>query len=278
MRHSSGTSRGYYACLLPFFFLTGVFVSLSFVLNPARIGRVYGFDLTGAGAGALLVLALMELVHPFFLVPCLLVAPRARRAVRAPHRRCWPRCWRSPRARRCCSATTRPRSTTSRRSTRRCTCPNAKVLAEIRSPRGLYMLLDDFTERVDTDVSNDAGMLGLPGPPTTFGLYRDGNRIASLPKPGGATAAYAAATLAALPYQLLPHPHVLLVGASGGFRIAEARALGAAKRAGAGAGTHSPRRPARRAGRLANIRRPTRRCASRAKARSPRSARDKNTT
>ena len=43
---------GYYACLLPFFFLTGVFVSLSFVLNPGQIGRVYGFDLTGAGVGA----------------------------------------------------------------------------------------------------------------------------------------------------------------------------------------------------------------------------------
>ena len=43
---------GYYACLLPFFFLAGVFISLSFVLNADRIGRVYGYDLTGAGAGA----------------------------------------------------------------------------------------------------------------------------------------------------------------------------------------------------------------------------------
>ncbi len=29
---------GYYVCLLPFFFLAGVFVSLSFVLNADRIG------------------------------------------------------------------------------------------------------------------------------------------------------------------------------------------------------------------------------------------------
>ena len=36
----------YYACLLPFFFLTGVYVSLSFVLNAREIGRVYGYDLT----------------------------------------------------------------------------------------------------------------------------------------------------------------------------------------------------------------------------------------
>ena len=50
------------------------------------------------------------------------------------------------------------------------------MLAEVRSPRGLYALLDDFTERVDTDVSNDLGLLNVPGPPQTFGLYRDGNR------------------------------------------------------------------------------------------------------
>ena len=27
-------------------------------------------------------------------------------------------------------------------------------------------------------------MLNVPGPPTTYGLYRDGARIAALPKPG----------------------------------------------------------------------------------------------
>ena len=45
------------------------------------------------------------------------------------------------------------------------------------------LLLDDFTERVDTDVSNNAGLLGVDGPPRSFGLYRDGNRIAALPQP-----------------------------------------------------------------------------------------------
>src|SRR5262249_54299291 len=48
---------GYYAALLPFFFMAGLFISLSFVLNAHRIGRVYGYDLTGAGAGSALALA-----------------------------------------------------------------------------------------------------------------------------------------------------------------------------------------------------------------------------
>ncbi len=64
---------GYYAALLPFFFLAGLFISLSFVRNADRIGLVYGFDLTGAGAGAAFVLAAMYLVHAFSLVPLLLV-------------------------------------------------------------------------------------------------------------------------------------------------------------------------------------------------------------
>jgi hypothetical protein len=41
--------------------------------------------------------------------------------------------------------------------------PGARVVAEIRAPRGHYLLLDNFTERVDADVSNNAGLMGIPG-------------------------------------------------------------------------------------------------------------------
>ena len=219
---------GYYAVLLPFFFLSGLYISLCFVLNDEDVGRVYGFDLTGAGVGALAVLGLMAVVHPFRLVPCLL-APLALAAVFAPVRRLAVigvalaalaggaallllggqadfndfKAIYAP-----------------------LHVPDSQVVAQRESPRGLYMLLDDFTERVDTDLSNNAGMLGIAGPPQSFGLYRDGNRLASLPK-GQPEAGYAAATLAALPYVLRPHARVLLAGTSGGFRVAELRALGA---------------------------------------------------
>jgi SAM-dependent methyltransferase len=218
---------GYYLALLPFFFLAGLYVSLFFILHDREIGRVYGYDLTGAGLGALAVLALMWVVHPFHLVPCLLLPLAAAawrhrlpllvaglallagagllllddqagfneyKAIYAPSN-----------------------------------VPDSQEVAEHRSPRGLYMLLDDFTERVDTDLSNNAGMLNLPGPPPAFGLYRDGNRIAALPKPGKLDTRYAPATLAALPYTLRTHASVLLAGTSGGFRIGEVRTLGAAR-------------------------------------------------
>ncbi|MBV8913646.1 MAG: hypothetical protein JOZ05_11480 [Acetobacteraceae bacterium] len=217
----------YYTVLLPFFFLTGLYISLTFVLNPDRVGLVYGYDLTGAGVGAALVLALMEVLHPFQLVPALLLLLAAASL--------WRTDWRTALAGGLALLASEALLFADNRADYNdfkaiyapLHTPDAREVAEIRSPRGLYALLDDFTERVDVDLSNDAGMLGVPGPPQSFGLYRDGNRIAALPKPGGVEAAYAPATLDALPYTLLDHPSVLLAGASGGFAIQRALALGA---------------------------------------------------
>ncbi len=219
---------GYYAAFLPFYTLAGLFIGLCFTAAPDHIGRVYGTDLIGAGCGALVTLLLMCVVPPFRLMPCLLVVLAAAG---------------------CCMRPGVPLVVASLASLlvgetlllgfdraaineyKAIYAPlhvqDSRTLASLPRPGGLYMLLDDFTERLDTDVSNNAAGLGLGDPPAAFGLYRDGNRIAALPR-GRIDAAYAGATLAALPYTLLPHPRVLLAGASGGFRVAEAAALGAA--------------------------------------------------
>ena len=221
----------YYAALTPFFFLAGLYISLTFILHPREIGRVYGYDLIGAGFGAALVLVLMFVLHPFRLAPALLV-PLALSALFLPRTKRWPGVilalialaggeWllfeREQPTVNDFKAIYAPLHT-----------PNAKVVAEIRSPRGHYQLLDDFTERADADVTNNADMMGLPGPPKTLGLYRDGTRIASIPRPGVLDVGYAPGALAAGPYALRPGPRVLLVGVSGGFRVAEALKLGAA--------------------------------------------------
>jgi hypothetical protein len=222
----------YYACLLPFFFLAGTFVSLSFVLNADRIGRVYGYDLTGAGAGAAVVLAAMFVVHAFFLVPLLLV-PLAASACFVAGRWRWAGAAAAGVALLGAEALllldNRAEVNDFKAIYAPLHTPDAHVVASVLSPRGDYQLLDDFTERVDTDISNNAGMLGVAGPPQTFGLYRDGNRIAALARPGPLDVGYAAAALDALPYRLIPHANVLLAGASGGFRIAEILSLGATR-------------------------------------------------
>ena len=216
----------YYAVLLPFFFLTGLYISTVFVLNEDRVGLVYGYDLTGAGAGAAAVLALMAVVHPFQLVPVLLVALAAAALLTSG--------WRPALAALAALLATEAALLLDNRAEYNdfkaiyapLHVPGARTLAEIRSPRGLYTLLDDFTERVDIDVSNNAGLLGVPGPPASLGLYRDGTRIAALPR-GPLEALYAPATLDALPYLLRPKARVLLAGAGGGWRIREALQLGA---------------------------------------------------
>ena len=224
----------YYLALLPFFFLAGMFISLNFVLHADRIGIVYGFDLTGAGAGAATILAAMFAVHAFNLVPLLLV-PLAASALFVDKK------WRA----RSAAASflvllaaefgllTDPQAAFN--DFKAIYAPlhtqDAQVVAAVLSPRGDYLLLDDFQERVDTDISNNAGMMGASGPPRTYGLYRDGNRIAALPKGDakgdGFDVGYANAALDALPYILIPHARVLLAGASGGFRVREILALGA---------------------------------------------------
>jgi hypothetical protein len=221
---------GYYACLLPFFFLTGLFISLTFVLHADRIGQVYGCDLTGAGAGAALVLAAMFVVHAFYLVPVLLV-PLAASACFATGRWRWAGIGTAGAVLIAAEALLLFDNQAGFNDFKAIYAPlhtpGSRVAATVLSPRGDYTLLDDFTERVDTDISNNAGMLGVPGPPQTFGLYRDGNRIAALPKPGSIDVGYAPASLDALPYLLSPRASVLLVGSSGGFRLAEVLALGA---------------------------------------------------
>ncbi len=219
---------GYYAALLPFFFLAGLFIGLSFILNARRVGVVYAWDLAGAGAGAAAVTALMFVLPPLALVPALLV-PLAVSAMFHGRRPLLAASLALGVAEAVLLLGPQAGVNEFKPIYAPLHTPGARVVAERLSPRGQYTLLDDFTERVDTDISNDAGQLGLPGPPRAYGLYRDGTRIAALPRPGGLDVGYARAALDAAPYALIPRARVLLAGASGGFRIAELLALGAGR-------------------------------------------------
>ena len=223
---------GYYAALLPFFFLAGLFVGLCFVLDPRRVGAVYAADLAGAGAGAAALMGLMFVLPPFRLVPALLPALAAA-ALAGPAGRTRRRGTAAALAALLAGEAllllgAQPQVNQYKPIYAPAHTPGAQVLARVFRPSGSYALLDDFTERVDTDLSDDASMLGVPGPPRSLGLYRDGARIGALPGAAGLAVGYAPATLGALPYRLVRAPRVLLVGGGGGFRVAAALKLGAA--------------------------------------------------
>jgi hypothetical protein len=219
---------GYYAALFPFFFLAGLAVSLNFVAHADQVGRVYGYDLLGAGFGAVAALLLMFALHPFLLIPALL--PLLALATLLSGRGLW-----RPAAGLVLVAAeaavlllAAPRVSEFKPIYAPLNVPGASILAEWLHPRGHYQLLDNFTERLDTDVSNNAAGLHTTPPPRSFGLYRDGARIAALPMPGPVAAEHAPAALDGAPYALLAAPRVLALGGAGGFRPAEALALGAA--------------------------------------------------
>ncbi len=219
---------GYYAALFPFFFLAGLAVSLNFVARADRIGLVYGYDLLGAGAGAVAALLLMFFLHPFGLVPALLPLLALATALAGGV------AWRVAAVATLAAAEAAvlllaaPMVSQYKAIYAPMNVQGGSVLGTWTSPRGLYQLLDNFTERLDTDVTNNAGSMGLPAPPRAYGLYRDGNRIAALPMTQPAEAGHAPGALDGAAYALLDAPRVLLLGGAGGFRAQEALALGAA--------------------------------------------------
>jgi spermidine synthase len=225
----------YYVALFPFFFFAGLYIGLYFLSYQEEIPKIYGADLAGAGAGALVALTLMFVVHPFYLLaallPLLVVAGLFHRPA---------------------GLRARPLLVLIALALLLALCElglvrfnradfneykaiypplhvqDNRVVEEIKSPRGYFLVLDNFTERLDTDFSNNIGLLKVAGPPLTYGLYNDGNRLTSLPKRLDYDGSYVQAALDSLPYELRPAARTLLIGTRGGFRMREALALGAA--------------------------------------------------
>ena len=222
---------GFYGVLFPYFFLTGLYIGLCFVAFPASIPKLYGADLLGSGLGALYVLGAMYFLHPFDLVMALL-PPLAIAGLLSG--RGWGRLATavlSLLALGGAGVAVHDLNVADYSLYKPIYPPlhvaDARVVEEIRSPRGDYLVLDNFTEHLDTDFSNNFASLGAGSPPATLGLYLDGNRIGSLPHPGALDLAYLPAALDTLPYELRPGAATLLIGTRGGFRIAEAKQLGA---------------------------------------------------
>ena len=227
-----GSIALYYGALFPYFFLGGTFIGLYFIAFEDQVSRIYAADLIGAGLAGIVVVALMVVMHPFqlplALLPMLFVAG-------------WP--FLKSRASRAAlgvltllaAAVISLVAKADYNEYKAIAAPlrvaKSKVVERMLSPRGIFEVLDNFTERLDVDLSNNDAMLAGAEPIATYGLYSDGNRLTSLAKaklgkPGELR--YLNAALDALPYRLVAkQPAVLLIGTHGGFRLDEAAQLGA---------------------------------------------------
>lgn len=233
----------YYLALFPFFFCSGLYVGLSFLARQEDIPKIYMADLVGAGLGAAALLAALAYVPPFS-APLLLLPPLALAALTSllgpkagsAARPLLSRLGFAALALLACGAAgliirdhnaaafSQYKSVSMALNVEDC-----RLVAEIRSPRGHYLLLDNYMERHDPDLSNNYELLGAGGPPPALGLYRDGERLAALPQRRGYDTGYLRASLDGLPYLLRQPQRVLLAGGRGGFRVREALELGAAQ-------------------------------------------------
>ncbi len=224
----------YYLALFPFFFASGLYVGLSFLARQEDIPKVYMADLVGAGLGAAALLACLAFMPPF-LTPLLLLPPLSLAALTSlPGEKAATRLGLAALA--LCAAALaalivvrwnnaafsqyKPMSVA-------LNIEDNRQLREVRSPRGYYQLLENYMERHDPDLSNNYELLGAGGPPPALGLYRDGERLAALPREGAYDTGYLKAALDSLPYLLRRPDRVLLAGGRGGFRVREALELGA---------------------------------------------------
>lgn len=223
----------YYLVVFPFFFLAGGYIGLCFIRLQKELSMVYAVDLVGAGIGALLVLLLLFWLHPFYLLSALLpfLAIVAMIAI--------PQGWRRRFLARLFTVAifigceiillmfNRADFNQYKGIYPALHVEGNKIVSEMKSPLGYFLVLDNFTERLDIDISNNAALLKTPVPPATYGLYKDGNRITSLLKKAPYDSAYISAALDSAPYRLLQTPKTLLIGTRGGSRIQEAFFLGA---------------------------------------------------
>jgi hypothetical protein len=225
----------YYLALFPFFFASGLYVGLSFLARQEDIPKVYMADLIGAGLGAAALLGCLALVPPFS-APLLLLPPLALAALTSLPGRGAARLGLAALALAACGlagfvilAHNNAAFSQYKPVSLALNVEDCRQVSEVRSPRGHYLLLDSYLERHDPDLSNNYELLGAGGPPAALGLYRDGERLAALPRSRGYDIGYLAASLDGLPYLLRGSGRVLLAGARGGFRVREALELGAAQ-------------------------------------------------
>lgn len=216
---------------IPFFCASNV-IALAFLAHPARIGRLYGVNMAGSGAGAVAAVLLME-AFPAHWLPYLLGAPACAAALLlAP---------RGPGRVRAIAVValalglvpwlgiTPPRMSEYKDLVYALQAPDAEVVAERHGPLAQLTAVDSEQIRL-----TPGQIAGYPweelGPiPRQIGLYFDGGGASPIGRFNGDLGAYRYLdyTTGALAYRLTDARRTLIIGAGGGVDVLGALAQGA---------------------------------------------------
>ncbi len=218
----------YLVLMVPFFCAANC-VGLAFMRFSDRIGRIYRFDLVGAGLGAAAVVAALFLLTPSqslrvlpvlgFAAAAVLGANRARGAVLAV---CglaiaglMPASWLAPRV------------SEYKGLSRALTVPGTEIIEQSSSPLGLITVVR--SPRVPFRHAPGLSLNSPAGPPEQLGLFVDAGAMSAITRFDGdpSHVPYLDFTTRAVAYHLLERPSVLILGAGGGAEVLLARYHGA---------------------------------------------------
>ena len=208
------------------FFCAATAIILALARSPDAIHLIYRFDLTGAGAGALAIIAalfvlpaalcLKLLGSAGFVAAALSCLARERRglwhtgvllAAAAALPALWP------------DASVRPRLSPFKELSQALRVPDARVIAERSSPLGLLSVVESptvpFRHVPGMSLSADAE------PPPQLGVFVDGGAFTPITRwdRERGSLAHLDFQSSALPYHLVERPRVLVLGAGGGADV-----------------------------------------------------------
>ncbi len=214
----------YLLFFVPFFF-AACCIGLAFTCRPGFVSRIYLFDLLGAGSGAVVVIGCMFVLFPqhalLVLVSLAVVAsllavtaPRAKRLLLAVQP-LWlvfavfvlPDQWLGPRL------------SEFKGLNQALQVVDARAVAARSSPLGLLTVVESPT--VPFRHAPGLSLRAQAVPPQQLAVFTDGDAISAINRYDGDLdkLGYLADLTAALPYQLLESPNVLVLGAGGGTDV-----------------------------------------------------------
>jgi len=217
----------FYALFTVPFFCAANCVGLTFACFPDHIGRVYRYDLLGAGAGALSVVILLFVLFPSPSL-CVVAALGPLAAALAIPRRNGTR-WLVPvtglAALALALASAIPGSWTKLRLSefkslsQTLLVPNTEIVAETSSPLGLVTVVR--SPMIPFRHAPGLSLVNTQEPPEQLGVFVDGEGPSAITRFDGRREPlrYLDSTTMALPYHLVDRPKVLTLGAGGGADV-----------------------------------------------------------
>ncbi len=224
-----------YALLFVPFFFAAICVCSMFTRYAEQAGRIYSFDILGAAAGCLLVifglyalppLGVLGAVGAMALAAAALVSlrPGLRPAIAAAGSLVaaglvlWA----------LNGQLAKPRLSPYKELSQTLEVVGARVLAETSSPLGLVTVVE--SPQVPFRYAPGLSLNAPSEPPEQLGLFTDGEGMSAIVRFDGAREplAYLDYMTSALPYHLVDHPRVLVLGAGSGVDVLQALSAGAA--------------------------------------------------